>query len=263
MSAGRFGGLSVLVTGAAGGFGSLAARRFGKEGARLILSDLAEEPLQALAKDLRTDGIEVEALARDVSEPETAAVLVDQAVAAYGRLDVAVNNAGIAHPFAKLEAIEPAIFERMLAVNLTGVFLALRSQIPTMQRQFSLTGTGGVILNVASVAGVVGAPLLSAYAAAKHGVVGLTKSAAGECARKGVRINALCPAFAGTAMVEDALAQMPGERDESVERLVSNMPMRRLAKPEEVVEAMLFACAPDNGFMTGHALVLDGGLSAV
>ncbi|MBL8587705.1 MAG: SDR family oxidoreductase, partial [Methylobacteriaceae bacterium] len=174
------------------------------------------------------------------------------------RLDAAVNNAGIAHPFAKLVDTDPATMQRMLAVNVMGVFHALRAQIPVMERQ-----GGGAILNVASVAGVVGAPLLGAYAAAKHAVIGLTKSAAGETARRGVRVNALCPAFAATDMVEGMVAAMRGGPEEATARIVANLPMRRLARPEEVVEAMLFACDPANGFMTGHALVIDGGLSAV
>ena len=210
---------------------------------------------------LRTTAVET--LAGDVSRWETAEALVARAVAAYGRLDVAVNNAGIGGGIAKLPQIEVAQAERLFAINLMGVFLALKAQIPAMERQFAEDGRGGVILNLASVAGVVGAPLLAVYSAAKHGVVGLTKSAAGETARKGIRINCLCPAFARTAMVESFLERMEGEAEEAEARVVAHMPMRRMAGPEEVVQAILWACAPENSFMTGHALVLDGGLSAV
>jgi len=260
---GAYEGAAVLVTGAAGGFGRAAAFAFAREGARLLLCDIDAERLDALAGEMRETGARVEALAGDVAGAAAHAALVARAVEAFGRLDVAVNNAGIAHPFARLPQIEDAAAERVIAVNLLGVFHAMKAQIPQMERQFRQGGKGGVILNVASVAGVVGAPLLSAYAAAKHGVVGLTRSAAGECAARGVRVNALCPAFADTAMVHGSLDRMIGSREEATSRVVQNVPMRRLARPEEVVAAMLFACAPENGFMTGHALVVDGGLSAV
>ena len=133
----------------------------------------------------------------------------------------------------------------------SAVFLAMKHQLPIMERQNS-----GVILNVSSVAGVVGAPLLAAYSAAKHGVVGLTKSAAGEYARKGIRINAICPAFAETHMLTGMLDQMRGGADAATQRIVSNMPMRRFARPEEIVQAMLWICSRENSFMTGHALFL-------
>ncbi len=259
----RFQDAVVLITGAAGGFGRLAAQRFAEEGARLLLCDLKDDALEAVAAPLRAKGAAVACLAGDVSRWETAEALVGRARDSYGRLDVAINNAGIGGLLKKLPQIEVAEAERVLGVNLMAVFLALKAQIPVMEAQFAADGRGGAILNVASVAGVIGAPLLAIYTAAKHGVVGLTKAAAGECARKGIRINCLCPAFADTAMVADFVAEMQGTQEEALERVVSNMPMRRLAEPEEVVQAMLWACSPENGFMTGHALVIDGGLSAV
>jgi NAD(P)-dependent dehydrogenase (short-subunit alcohol dehydrogenase family) len=121
----------------------------------------------------------------------------------------------------------------------------------------------GVILNVSSAAGVTGAPLMSAYAAAKHGVIGLTKSAAGEYARKGVRVNAICPSFTATPMVTGMLGEMRGSAEEAKARLLGAIPMRRVAEPEEIVQAMLWICSPQNSFMTGHALVVDGGLTAL
>ncbi len=259
----RYEGSVVLITGAAGGFGSEAARRFAGEGARLLLSDIRDEPLEAVAAPLRAEGAEVETLAGDVSAWETADALVARAVERFGGLDVAVNNAGIGGGLGKLSQVPVEEAQRIFSINLMGVFLALKAQIPQMERQFAESGRRGAILNVASVAGVIGAPLLSVYSAAKHGVVGLTKSAAGECARKGIRINCLCPAFAETQMVTDFLDKMSGSAEEARARVLSNMPMRRFGQPDEVVQAMLWACAPENAFMTGHALVLDGGLSAV
>jgi NAD(P)-dependent dehydrogenase (short-subunit alcohol dehydrogenase family) len=254
----RFAGKAVLVTGAARGFGRLAALDFAREGARLVISDQDADGLEATAAELAVLGAEVEAHPGDVAQEATAEALVAASLARFGALDVALNNAGIGQDFMKLRDTPTALMERILAVDLMAVFLALKHQIPAMERQ-----GGGAILNVSSAAGLVGAPMLAAYAAAKHGVVGLTRSAAGECARKGVRINAICPAFAATAMVEDFLDQMHGGRDAAVGRIVANMPMRRLGTPAEVVQAMLWLCAPENSFMTGHALAVDGGLTAV
>ena len=246
----------VLITGAAGGFGRLAATEFARAGAKLILCDLDKSKLEEVRAGLRDTDLIIEA--GDVSEEDTHRRLVARALDAYGRLDVAINNAGVAHPFTKITETENATMQQMLAVNVFGVFLAMKHQLPAMERQNS-----GAILNVSSVAGVVGAPLLAAYSAAKHGVIGLTKSAAGEYARKGIRINAICPAFAETHMLTGMLDQMRGGAEAAAQRIVSNMPMRRFARPEEIVQAMLWICSRENSFMTGHALVLDGGLSAV
>jgi NAD(P)-dependent dehydrogenase (short-subunit alcohol dehydrogenase family) len=246
----------VLITGAAGGFGRLAAAEFARAGAKLVLCDLDAQKLEQLKSTLA--GYDVAIEAGDVGSDETHTRLVRRALETYGRLDVAVNNAGVAHAFTKITETDNAIMQQMLAVNVFGVFLAMKHQLPVMERQNS-----GAILNVSSVAGVVGAPLLAAYSAAKHGVIGLTKSAAGEYARKAIRINAICPAFAETHMLTGMLDQMRGGAEAARQRIVSNMPMRRFARPEEIVQAMLWVCARENSFMTGHALVLDGGLSAV
>jgi NAD(P)-dependent dehydrogenase (short-subunit alcohol dehydrogenase family) len=259
----RFEDAAVIVTGAAGGLGRAAAARFAAEGASLVLCDRDEDGLKAAANALRDQGHRVETLSGDVTREETAAALVRIALDRFGRLDVAVNNAGIVHPFAKLTEIDAAVMERMLAVNVMGVFHGLKHQIPAMERAFADTGRIGAILNVASVAGLVGAPLLSAYAAAKHAVVGLTRSAAAETARRGVRINAICPAFTRTNMVTGSLHEMRGTEDEAIARMVSTMPMRRLGEPAEIVDAMVWICSPQNSFMTGQAIAVDGGLSAI
>jgi NAD(P)-dependent dehydrogenase (short-subunit alcohol dehydrogenase family) len=246
----------VLITGAAGGFGRLAAAEFARAGAKLILCDLDRSKLEEVSAAMRDADVIIEA--GDVSEEETHRRLVSSALDAHGRLDVAINNAGVAHAFTKITETDNSTMQQMLAVNVLGVFLAMKHQLPAMERQNS-----GAILNVSSVAGIVGAPLLAAYSAAKHGVIGLTKSAAGEYARKGIRINAICPAFAETHMLTGMLDQMRGGAEAASQRIVSNMPMRRFARPEEIVQAMLWICSRENSFMTGHALVLDGGLSAV
>ena len=259
----RFQGAAVIITGAARGLGRAAAERFADEGARLVLCDRDASELDRAAAELRSRGHRVESVAGDVSLEETARALVDRALAAFGRLDAAVNNAGVAHPFMKLPQIDGAVLERMLSVNVMGVFYGLKHQIPAMERIHAETGRPGAILNVASVAGLVGAPLLSAYAAAKHAVVGLTRSAAAESAKRGVRINALCPAFTRTDMVTGMVDEMQGTPDEAVSRIVQALPMRRLAEPAEIVQAMLWLCSPENGFTTGQAIAVDGGLSAV
>jgi NAD(P)-dependent dehydrogenase (short-subunit alcohol dehydrogenase family) len=246
----------VLITGAAGGFGRLAAAEFARAGAKLILCDLDKSKLKEVSAAMRDADVIIEA--GDVSEEDTHRRLVARALEAYGRLDVAINNAGVAHAFTKITETDNSTMQQMLAVNVFGVFLAMKHQLPVMERQ-----NAGAILNVSSVAGVVGAPLLAAYSAAKHGVIGLTKSAGGEYARKGIRINAICPAFAETHMLTGMLDQMRGGAEAASQRIISNMPMRRFARPEEIVQAMLWICSRANSFMTGHALVLDGGLSAV
>jgi NAD(P)-dependent dehydrogenase (short-subunit alcohol dehydrogenase family) len=251
-----YSGQVVLITGAAGGFGRVAAAEFARAGAKLVLCDLDAEKLEALKATLGASEVLTEP--GDVSQEEAHHRLLARALDAYGRLDVAINNAGVAHAFTKITETDNATMQRMLAVNVFGVFLAMKHQLPIMERQ-----NAGAILNVSSVAGVVGAPLLAAYSAAKHAVIGLTKSAAGEYARKGIRINAICPAFAETHMLTGMLDQMRGGAEAATLRIVSNMPMRRFARPEEIVQAMLWICSRENSFMTGHALVLDGGLSAV
>lgn len=254
----RFEGKSVLISGAGSGLGRAMALAFAREGAKLLIADLRPEGLAATENELRAEGSAVVALVADVAEETTASRLVAATLEAYGRLDIAINNAGIIHPMAKLAQIETAMMRRILDVNLMGVFLAMKAQIPVMEGQGA-----GVILNVASAAGVSGAPLLGAYAAAKHAVVGMTKTAAAESARKGVRINALCPASTDTPMVSEIISAMGRDPKEARDRIVMATPMARLATPEEIVAGALYLCAPENGFMTGHSLVIDGGLTAI
>lgn len=258
---GRFEGLTVLVTGAAGGFGSACARRFAAEGARLVLSDIDMGRLAAFAAELPG---EPALLAGDVSDEALSADLVALALGRFGRLDVAVNNAGIVHDMAKLPQTPSDVARRVIDTDLMGVFYALKHQLPVMERQFRESGKGGQIVNIASVAGIAGAPKLAVYAAAKHGVVGLTRSAAAEYATKGIRVNAVCPSYARTAMVTATLAQAPQENHaQALADLTRGVPMRRLAEVDEIVEVILFAADPKNSFMTGQTLAADGGITAV
>jgi NAD(P)-dependent dehydrogenase (short-subunit alcohol dehydrogenase family) len=254
----RYEGAAVLISGAARGFGRLAAEQFAAEGARLVLTDILAQDLEETAASVRRSGAQVVILAGDITEEALAESLVETSAREFGKLDIAINNAGIVHLPRKLTEIDAEILERVVRVDLIAVFHAMKHQLKQMERQRS-----GVILNVSSVAGLAGAPLLSVYAAAKHGVIGLTKSAALEYARAGIRINAICPSFAATPMAMEGLAHMRGTPDEALARMTSVVPMRRLARPEEVVQAMLWICSPANSFMTGHALAIDGGLTAI
>jgi NAD(P)-dependent dehydrogenase (short-subunit alcohol dehydrogenase family) len=254
----RYEGKIVLITGAASGFGRRAAERFAAEGARLVLGDIQEAGLAETQKLVEAVGARVVARSTDVGNGEAVAALVAAGTDAFGRIDVALNNAGVAHATMKLVDTDEAVMRRMFDVNVMGVFHGMKAQIPVMERQ-----GGGVILNTASVAGVTGAPLLAAYAAAKHAVIGLTKTAAAETARKGIRVNAICPAFADTPMLTESLAQPGRTQEEMVSRLVQTMPMRRAGTADEIVQAMLWICSAENSFMTGHALVVDGGLTAL
>lgn len=253
-----FEGKVVLITGAAQGFGAATALAFAKRGAKLVLSDRNAEGLQRTIEALGSN-INVVHLIGDVTDPALHLNLVELARSRFGGLDIAINNAGIVHPTARLEDIELDAIKAVINVDILGVVLALQAQIPMMIAQKSPTA----IVNLASVAGLVGSPYLSIYGAAKHAVVGLTKSAAAENARNGLRINAVCPSFAKTAMLEGALDASPHPRAQAEANMMRGVPMRRAAEINEVVAAILFAASPENSFMTGETLAVDGGLSAI
>lgn len=258
----RFEGLTVLISGATGGFGSVSARMFAEEGANLVLSDHPSTDLEGLAAEF---GGRARALAGDVTDAKLHDDLVALALRDFGRLDAAVNNAGISHARHRPEDVPEEKARQVIEVDLFGVWYAMRAQIPAMDRRRG--GRGGAIVNIASLAGIAGAPQIGIYAAAKHGVVGMTKSAAAENARRGIRVNAICPAFARTPMVMKgvmAAVQDGGKSSEEAEAWVARgVPMRRLGEAEEVAQAIVWAASPQNGFMTGQAIAIDGGVTAV
>lgn len=258
----RFAGKVVMITGAAGGFGAEAARRFGAEGAALILSDMDKSGLSAISQELSELNIKCFSEHIDVTYETQISDHIKRSTAEVGALDIAINNAGIGQSLLPITELEADEFDRVLAVNVRGVFLGMKHQLPGMIARGS-----GAILNIASAAGLVGAGQLSAYAASKHAVIGLTRSAADEVARKGIRVNALCPSFAPTnlfnAMADDIGARRGEGREAAYARIASRVPMRRVAEIGEVVQAMLWACDPGNTFMTGQAIAIDGGLTAV
>lgn len=239
----------VLITGAASGFGKLLAERLAASGASLILGDRNIDALQEVAEQLRSQGAPVLAKTCDVSVAADVKQLVEAGVEQFQRLDIAVNNAGMSSPMKALVDTEESELEACFNVNVKGVFFGLKYQIPVMKTQ-----GGGSILNVASLAGLGAAPKLAAYGASKHAVVGLTRTAAVEYARHNIRVNAICPFYSPTPLMD--------EFDISHDTLAQGSPMKRLASPEEIVAAMLSIIAPDNAYMNGQAVAIDGGISA-
>lgn len=256
----RFEGMTVLITGAAGGFGRRAAERFAEEGAALVLSDIDADKLQEIARSLDA---QTATLAGDIVDEALSEGLVKLALERFGRLDVAINNAGITHAYVRLPNIPSDEARRVLEVDLLAVYFAMKYQLPVMERQHREKKRRGVIINIASAAGMNGAPKMSVYSAAKHGVIGLTRSAAAEYATKGIRVNAVCPAYARTPMAEAFAKLTRAPEDVAYAELTRGVPMKRLAEVDEVVEAILFSADPKNSFMTGVTLPIDGGISAV
>ncbi|MEM7300408.1 MAG: SDR family oxidoreductase [Pseudomonadota bacterium] len=257
----RFEGKCVLLTGAAGGFGRSVTRMLAAEGACFVLSDFNEAGLSDFSQELSSEGIPHAIQAGDVAKEETSETLVNLALSEFGRLDIAINNAGIGHKPAKLPDVDSDEAQAVVQVDLMGVFFGMKYQIPVMEKANRETGQLSAILNVSSLAGIGGAQTISVYSAAKHGVIGLTKTAALEYARRGIRINAICPSFARTPMVEDELLE--GVNTEEAEaHLTRGIPMRRLATADEVTQAMVWACDPANSFLTGQSIAIDGGTSA-
>ncbi|MCV6594980.1 MAG: SDR family oxidoreductase [Silicimonas sp.] len=243
-----FEGQRVLITGAASGFGKALAQALSAQGARLVLGDIDAERLETVATALPCPAHSQRC---DVSREADQAALAALAREALGGLDIAVNNAGVTTGFKSLLETTEAEMDRNFAINAKGVFFGMKHQIPLMLE------SGGQILNVASSAGVGGAPKLAAYCAAKHAVVGMTKTAAFEFARKNIRVNAICPFYSTTPMVTEMA-------DDAMQGfLASASPMGRLGETGEVVAAMLGILNPANSYMTGQAISVDGGVSAV
>ena len=257
-----FSGDVAFVSGAGRGFGRAVAERLAAAGARLVVTDLAPEMVEATVAAIRDAGGEAEGLAGDIALEETSRKIAELVAERFGRLDIAINNAGIAQPQQRLHETDSALAERVIAIDLMGVFYAMKHQIPLLMKGVEQTGRQARILNVASAAGVMGSPMLAAYAAAKHGVVGLTRSAAVEYGRKGLRINCICPAFTKTDMVLEPLENSPHGREKAEANMVAYNPMMRLGEVDEIVQAMLWSVSRENSFFNCQALSVDGGLSA-
>jgi NAD(P)-dependent dehydrogenase (short-subunit alcohol dehydrogenase family) len=250
--AGLLEGKIALVTGAASGIGRATSLVMAREGARVVVSDInaegGEETLSAI-KDLGGQGIFIHA---DVSKAEDVQALVAGAVETYGRLDCAYNNAGIeGFMEGRLHEYPEDIWDRLIDINLKGVWLCLKYEIPRMLEQ-----GGGAIVNTASAAGLVGSRRLSAYVASKHAVVGLTKAAALEYARDGIRVNAVCPGIIDTPMVQRLIAGRQTDDEEP------QHPVGRLGAPEEIAESVAWLCSDAASLVTGAAMAVDGGFTA-
>ena len=249
---GRFVDRVVLVTGAGSGIGRAAALLFAKEGGSVVVVDKDETDAQGTVALIHDAGGEAAAVRADVSREADCRAMVERALAAYGRLHVAFNNAGVGASGFALADEEEVAFTRLIDVNLKGIFLAMKYEIPAM----TMAG-GGAIVNTASVAGLVGEKGIAAYSASKHGVIGLTRTAALDYIGQGVRINAVCPGATRTRMLADWF------QDPKVEAFVlSRHPIGRIAEPEEIARAVLFLASDDASFVVGQALAVDGGLTA-
>src|ERR687886_983069 len=249
----NFKGQVALVTGAAKGMGLATARMFAESGASVVLADLDGDLAAKEAERIVGEGGAAIAIACDVADEAQVAAMVDRAVAKYGRLDMAFNNAGIQVP--PSDAAEEPIehFERVTAVNQRGVWACMKHELRQMRTQGS-----GAIVNCSSLGGLVGLPGRAAYHASKHGVIGLTTSAALEYAPRGIRINAVCPGTIDTPMVSDMIAK--GELDRA--EAEANQPINRLGTAEEIAQAVLWLCSPGASFVIGVALPVDGGYVA-
>jgi NAD(P)-dependent dehydrogenase (short-subunit alcohol dehydrogenase family) len=238
-------GKVALVTGAASGIGAASALAFAAAGARVAACDRDLAGAEATAKLIAEAGGEAIAVAVDVTDPDQTQAMVDRVVEAFGRLDCAHNNAGITGATAPLDKYAVSEWDKVVAVNLTGVFLCLRAEVPAMK-----AGGGG-----ASFSGLVAVPRIPAYVASKHGVVGLTKAAAVEFGRTGVRVNAVCPGSTRTPMVEG----FSGGDTRIEEAMAAVSPMQRLAEPDEIARTVVWLCSDEASFVNGHSLAVDGG----
>ena len=252
---GLLSGKTALVTGGGNGIGRAAALAFAREGARVAVADREADAARETVSLVNAAGGQALSCAGDVTRAADVAAMVDAAVSAYGRLDCAFNNAGVAPH--QVDAAgqfthewSEESFDRMIAINLKSVWLCMKHQIPRMQAQ-----GGGAIVNTASIAGLIGLKRGTAYVAAKHGVIGLTKTAAMEYAEDGIRVNAVCPGFIGTRMTEQT-------REQRGDQIIARTPLGRFGEPAEIAEMVVWLCSDRASYVTGAAYQVDGGWTA-
>ena len=255
--AGMLDGKVALVTGGGGGIGRATALAMVREGARVAVADFAEAAARDTVAQINAAGGQAITLTGDMTRAEDVRAMLDDTVVAYGRLDCAFNNAGIAPYQVNASGQKTAdwseeSFDRMIAVNLKGVWLCMKREIQQMLAQ----GSGGAIVNTGSIAGLIGLQTSSAYVAAKHGVIGLTKTAALEYADAHIRVNAVCPGFIQTQMTEDTMRRRG-------EAIMAQIPLGRMGQPGEIAEMVVWLCSERASYVTGAAYNVDGGWMAV
>jgi len=243
----------AIVTGGSAGIGRATALAFARNGRKVAVADIDEEGGQETVKLIQNEGYEAFFIKTDVAKPEEVKRMVDNTVEKYGRLDCAFNNAGIEGEQAPTADSSIENWQRVININLNGVWYSMKYEIPEMLK----TG-GGSIVNMASVAGRVGFTNIPAYTASKHGVNGLTKTAALEYAQQNIRVNAVCPGIIKTKMID----RFTGGTEEGKEQMKAMEPVGRMGEPEEVADAVMYLCSEKASFVTGHPLVVDGGFVA-
>jgi NAD(P)-dependent dehydrogenase (short-subunit alcohol dehydrogenase family) len=247
---GSYAGKVAFVTGAGTGIGRATALAFAREGAGVVVADVSEQGNRETARMIEAAGGRALAVACDVRRAEDVKAALDKAVETFGRLDVAFNNAGVEQPIMPAADLTEEEWDRIVDIDLRGVFLCMKHEIPLMLEQ-----GGGAIVNTSSGAGVKGFAGQAAYCAAKYGIVGLTKAAALDYALQNIRVNAVCPGIIETPMMD----RFSGGTPEGRERVISQEPVGRMGKPEEIAAAALWLCSDAASFTTGHAMVVDGG----
>lgn len=247
---GSFAGKVAFVTGAANGIGRAAAQAFAREGANVVLADLSEEGIQETARLVENAGRKALAIKCDVSRADDIRAALDKMVETFGRLDFAFNNAGVEQPVTPAADLTEEEWDRIVDVNLRGIFLCMKHEIPLMLRQ-----GGGAIVNTGSGAAVKGIAGQAAYCAAKFGMIGLTKAAALDYAKAKIRVNAVCPGYVDTPMMQ----RFTGGTSEGRQKVIDNVPAGRPATPEEIAAAVVWLCSDAAAYVIGHAMVIDGG----